>query len=421
MTATATIAFASEAFAKRLANLLSDQRDHSGRSVRALARSSGGRFTARELRAIEAGETALSEPLAVDLGALYGVDLAEIVQERLPLVIRPHGVVSTGGVSASFTPHDPTSLLVSYLRLVRRLRNAEEVPSITLRRDDVESLAAYLDVPGERIIERLAGLMGATRVQRRAMVATFVAGAVVIGLVGTATAAIREPTRSSSGPDSSAPSVTVADVVPNVLATVPSSARAVFDVATGRVTAIDSGDVRGVDDRAIDAQASDTKASDTKASDTKASDGADDLTSDDDRATGAPFATSDGGPSAGVRRSAVAPTTGPPSAEQHPDPSLASPDPAPAPPDGGSSVDPPTGVGAAAAAAEAARLAADRDAAVVAAAQTAADADAARLAAEQAAAQAKADRIAAERAAAEAAAVTTTTAPTSAPTVTPTV
>ena len=211
MTATTTIAFASEAFAKRLANLLSDQRDLSGRSVRALARSSGGRFTVKELRAIEAAESPLSEPLAVDLSALYGVDLGEIVQERLPLVIRPHGVVSTGGVSASFTPHDSTSLLVSYLRLVRRLRNAEEVPSITLRRDDVESLAAYLELPGERVIERLAGLMGATRVQRRAMVAMFVAGAVVIGLVGTAAAAIREPVRSSSAPDPSTPRVTVAD------------------------------------------------------------------------------------------------------------------------------------------------------------------------------------------------------------------
>ena len=419
MTATATIAFASEAFAKRLANLLSDQRDHTGRSVRSLARSSGGRFTAKQLRAIEAGETALSEPLAVDLSALYGVDLGEIVQERLPLVIRPHGVVSTGGVSASFTPHDSTSLLVSYLRLVRRLRNAEEVPSITLRRDDVESLAAYLDLPGERVIERLAGLMGATRVQRRAMVAMFVAGAVVIGLVGTATAAIREPVRSSSAPDPSTPRVTVADAAPRVLPTVPSSARAVFDVAIGRVTVIGGGDARSVDDRVINAQASDAQPSDP----------APDATSNDDPAASATAAAAAAGPetsvatsggdvSAGARRSAVAPTTGAPSAEQHPDVSSESPDPALAP-DGGSSVDPPTGVDAEAAATEATRLAAERDAAVAAAAQTAADADAARLAAEQATARAKADRIAAERAAAEAAAATTTTT-TAAPTVTTT-
>ena len=411
MTATTTIAFASEAFAKRLANLLSDQRDLSGRSVRALARSSGGRFTAKELRAIEAGESPLSEPLAVDLSALYGVDLGEIVQERLPLVIRPHGVVSTGGVSASFTPHDSTSLLVSYLRLVRRLRNAEEVPSITLRRDDVESLAAYLDLPGERVIERLAGLMGATRVQRRAMVAMFVAGAVVIGLVGTAAAAIREPVRSSSAPDPSTPRVTVADAAASVLPTVPSSARAVFDVATGRVTVVDT-------------QASDTALSDAPAPDPTNNDAAasaiESAGGTEVSATSAPVPTAAGGASAGARRSTVGPTTGLPTAEEHPDPSSASPEPAPAPPDGGSTVDPPSGADAAAVAAEAARLAAERDAAVIAAAQTAADADAARLAAEQAAAQAKADRIAAERAAAEASAGTTTTT-TAAPTVTTTV
>lgn len=410
MTATATIAFASEAFAKRLANLLSDQRDLSGRSVRALARSSGGRFTAKELRAIEAGESPLSEPLAVDLSALYGVDLGEIVQERLPLVIRPHGVVSTGGVSASFTPHDSTSLLVSYLRLVRRLRNAEEVPSITLRRDDVESLAAYLDLPGERVIERLAGLMGATRVQRRAMVAMFVAGAVVIGLVGTAAAAIREPVRSSSAPDPSTPRVTVADAAASVLPTVPSSARAVFDVATGRVTVVDT-------------QASDTALSDAPAPDPTNNDAAasaiESAGGTEVSATSAPVPTAAGGASAGARRSTAVPTTGLPTAEEHPDPSSASPEPAPAPSDGGSTVDPPSGADAAAAA-EAARLAAERDAAVIAAAQTAADADAARLAAEQAAAQAKADRIAAERAAAEASAGTTTTT-TAAPTVTTTV
>lgn len=411
MTATATIAFASEAFAKRLANLLSDQRDLSGRSVRALARSSGGRFTAKELRAIEAGESPLSEPLAVDLSALYGVDLGEIVQERLPLVIRPHGVVSTGGVSASFTPHDSTSLLVSYLRLVRRLRNAEEVPSITLRRDDVESLAAYLDLPGERVIERLAGLMGATRVQRRAMVAMFVAGAVVIGLVGTAAAAIREPVRSSSAPDPSTPRVTVADAAASVLPTVPSSARAVFDVATGRVTVVDT-------------QASDTALSDAPAPDPTNNDAAasaiESAGGTEVSATSAPVPTAAGGASAGARRSTAVPTTGLPTAEEHPDPSSASPEPAPAPSDGGSTVDPPSGADAAAVAAEAARLAAERDAAVIAAAQTAADADAARLAAEQAAAQAKADRIAAERAAAEASAGTTTTT-TAAPTVTTTV
>lgn len=411
MTATTTIAFASEAFAKRLANLLSDQRDLSGRSVRALARSSGGRFTAKELRAIEAGESPLSEPLAVDLSALYGVDLGEIVQERLPLVIRPHGVVSTGGVSASFTPHDSTSLLVSYLRLVRRLRNAEEVPSITLRRDDVESLAAYLDLPGERVIERLAGLMGATRVQRRAMVAMFVAGAVVIGLVGTAAAAIREPVRSSSAPDPSTPRVTVADAAASVLPTVPSSARAVFDVATGRVTVVDT-------------QASDTALSDAPAPDPTNNDAAasaiESAGGTEVSATSAPVPTAAGGASAGARRSTAVPTTGLPTAEEHPDPSSASPEPAPAPPDGGSTVDPPSGADAAAVAAEAARLAAERDAAVIAAAQTAADADAARLAAEQAAAQAKADRIAAERAAAEASAGTTTTT-TAAPTVTTTV
>ncbi len=179
---------ADERTARRLAPLLSERRRQSGLRLRAVARASQGSFTPRELRRIESGALPLDLGRATEVARLYGIDVAVVGANRLPLDIDPRGVISTGGSAISFDPGDADSLLTNYLRLVRAMRREDRPHSIQLRRQDVDVLALYLELPGESVVERLAELMGATQLQRRVLAGMFVAGSMVIGLSARAAA-----------------------------------------------------------------------------------------------------------------------------------------------------------------------------------------------------------------------------------------
>lgn len=189
----------SVAFARRMANLLLATRRERRVSIGRLARRSGGRFSKRDLRAWEAGERRLDAPTVSQLTGLYGCDVSQILPSRLPIAVE-FGRISAGGVSAPFEPLSSTSLLEAYLRLVRSLRRQKSSPTVELRRDDIEVLAAYLQEKGEVVVERLGALMGATRSQRTAMAGLFATGAVVIGLVGTAAAGGTSPATGTGTP-----------------------------------------------------------------------------------------------------------------------------------------------------------------------------------------------------------------------------
>lgn len=215
MTQSAEIEVTSEAFARRLANLVAARRAARGVSVRRLALQSRGAVTTAQLKAVEAGTAPLDHELIDVVADLYEVDLAAILPTRLPVTI-DDGCVVAGGVSAAFSPNDPDSLLLSYLRLVRRMRKLERAPFVDLRRDDIDALAGYLRSTGEAVIDRLGSLMGASRTQRSAMAAMFASGAVVIGLVGGAAAAGVDTADESFGfPQSESAQVVVVDAAPH--------------------------------------------------------------------------------------------------------------------------------------------------------------------------------------------------------------
>ncbi len=193
-----TIDIESDVFALRLANLLRATRIEHGRSLPALAKASGGRYTREQLRRFEDGGIGLCEDLVEHLSELYGADLGTILPSRLPVAIT-NGVISAGGVTATFMATNGTSLLTAYLRLIRSMRHQKKVPMIVLRREDIDVIAAYLDESGETIVDRLTSLMGATLTQRTAMATMFATGAIVIGLAGSTAARSPEPA-SSSGP-----------------------------------------------------------------------------------------------------------------------------------------------------------------------------------------------------------------------------
>ena len=191
----------SEAFARRLGNLLIATRERRGVRHRNLVAASGNRFTRFDLKAIEAGTMQLDDIIIDDVVELYQADVGAILPMRLPVVVSP-GLLTAGGVSTSFAPGDSLSLLRSYLLLIRSMRRQKNAPAVVLRREDVEAIATYLGESGEGLVMRLGALMGATRTQRTAMASLFTSGAVVIGLVGSVAAggSSGEVGRSSNAP-----------------------------------------------------------------------------------------------------------------------------------------------------------------------------------------------------------------------------
>jgi len=180
MTYESTININSREFARRLAAHLRVARERGNLSTKELAARSNGVFKASTLEALEAGHRSLANLDLAHLSDLYHVDLDALLQPRMSVMVRPDGMLTAGAVSVGFDPADSDSLLLSYLRLVRDLRNQRRAPVVALRREDVESLASYLQLDGAVVVERLGKLMGFTRAQRRTMTVLFAAGAGVI-------------------------------------------------------------------------------------------------------------------------------------------------------------------------------------------------------------------------------------------------
>jgi hypothetical protein len=220
----------SEAFSKRLANLLIGTRVRDGRSVGAVSRASLGVFSRHDLREFESATRILDDATVEQLAALYGCDLAAILPARLPVVIAPSHI-SMGGVVAPLESDSHTALLTAYLTLVRTLRRQYSAPTVALRRDDIDVLSAHLGEEPSTVVERLLSLMNATQSKRAAVIGLLATGAAVIGLVGTAAAItttgdgteIPHPTTVSSTTVVDSPSTTGGPVTSVVVTTVPAS------------------------------------------------------------------------------------------------------------------------------------------------------------------------------------------------------
>ncbi len=112
--------------------------------------------------------------------------------DRAPLTIR-NGVIDIGVDRTRFEADHAAGLLRNYLLLLRRTRDQRHTASITLRRDDVEVIAQYLDTTPEAVLDRLADLMGSTRTQRAAMLTLFATGAMLVAATGSAAAESPRP------------------------------------------------------------------------------------------------------------------------------------------------------------------------------------------------------------------------------------
>ncbi|MCU1503335.1 MAG: hypothetical protein JWM12_2689 [Ilumatobacteraceae bacterium] len=187
------------AFARRLGELLTETRRADKASCRTLAKRSRGTFDLAQLHEIERGDGALTEELITVVCDLYGADLETILPGRDDVRIGG-GVMMVGTAESTYIDGDTTSMLATYLRLVRGLRRQQRVPYVELRRDDVEQLATYVGRPGEWVVDQLATLMGVTRAQQRSMLGLFAGGATVIAVVASLTVGVSVQAAASEAP-----------------------------------------------------------------------------------------------------------------------------------------------------------------------------------------------------------------------------
>jgi hypothetical protein len=103
---------------------------------------------------------------------------------RTPLVISA-GQLVAGPVNATYREGDRESLLHNYLVLIRQIRGEQREPTITLRGADISALAEHLGASEERVLDDLLDRMGATRAQRKALLAMFAAGVLTIVATGS--------------------------------------------------------------------------------------------------------------------------------------------------------------------------------------------------------------------------------------------
>ncbi len=169
------------AMIRRLANLLVARRMATGERRVFLARSSRGRWSRQNLIDIEGGRLHLEPAAMVEIAHLYGADLSLILPRRLPLLVEADSV-QTGGVTTFYRPGDRQSLLTGYLSLVRQLRQNPISPTIELRRDDIEAIAAYVGEPAATVVDNLAVMLGANQRQRKALAAMLTTGVGVVTL-----------------------------------------------------------------------------------------------------------------------------------------------------------------------------------------------------------------------------------------------
>lgn len=98
---------------------------------------------------------------------------------RRAVLIEDDSVIANG-VAIRFYSRHIDDVLVAFLELIRQVRGQAPGTPLNLRRADVEELSRYLNRTGTEVVNRLATLMGASRLREAAMVARYRAGDSVI-------------------------------------------------------------------------------------------------------------------------------------------------------------------------------------------------------------------------------------------------
>lgn len=168
---------AGDEYAMRLGARLREVRRQRGLSLIDLEAMTSGEFKASVLGAYERGERAISVPRLARLAECYGV----VVEELLPVEDResspPVAQTQAGGsvtldlvaLERSSAPEADT--IARYVSRIRRERGSWNEPEMTVRKEDVRVMSAFLGLSEEELLSRLAEL-GLVRGTVRTVVAS---------------------------------------------------------------------------------------------------------------------------------------------------------------------------------------------------------------------------------------------------------
>ncbi len=141
-------------------NRLRAIRKQRGMSLQDVQRLSEGEFKAAVLGAYERGERSLSLPRLHRLAAFFSVPVTQLLpqedQKDVPIASMP-----TGGLTIDLNSLDSLSgpdatILERFLRAIQMMRQDFNGKVLTIRRDDLRTLALLLDQGHEQVTERLA-------------------------------------------------------------------------------------------------------------------------------------------------------------------------------------------------------------------------------------------------------------------------
>jgi transcriptional regulator with XRE-family HTH domain len=154
---------------RRFAELLVQRRAQMGRSLNAMESVAGGRFSAGDLMMFESGDTMPSDEQLRHLAGIYGIDLASISPQRSVLELDLNeGFVRIGTDNERFDPgQDDREILLRYLALVYRMREASTGTAIPPRNDDLATLAQIFSTTPSEMQVTLEGLMLSERPELR--------------------------------------------------------------------------------------------------------------------------------------------------------------------------------------------------------------------------------------------------------------
>src|SRR3954449_10839379 len=122
---------------ERLGALLRAARKRSGLKRKQAAAAAG--TTTSELRAYERGDNSVPADVCARLAECYGDDLTAHVPLRVPPRLE-NDTLAVGETQRTVGP-DPDRIIVGYIDIVRRLRNAGPGDPLTLRTVDIVALA----------------------------------------------------------------------------------------------------------------------------------------------------------------------------------------------------------------------------------------------------------------------------------------
>ncbi len=151
-------------FAARLGAHLRNVRKQLGLSLNDVERMTGGEYKASVLGAYERGERAISVPRLARLADCYGVTLEELLPPEEGGLAAPRAQTSkdssvTLNLRALELALDADIQIIDrYVNRIRLERGAIDQDEITIRREDIRILSAFLDMGEEEFIRRLSDL-----------------------------------------------------------------------------------------------------------------------------------------------------------------------------------------------------------------------------------------------------------------------